>query len=133
MSDKIYLRDNRFDIVSVAFSSFGFVALYLSGKFHTFSWGGKGQSWKLFFFVLPLGVALAIAASRTCDYHHHWQGLQCSSCINIINYNKSCNMCVLNIIYLLSYRCSNRFRIRIYDDIFMLPTLLSTPGFFGLS
>lgn len=59
---------------TVAFSSFGFVALYLAGKLHTFSWNGKGQSWKLFLFVLPLGAALAIAVSRTCDYHHHWQG-----------------------------------------------------------
>ncbi|XP_058800479.1 phospholipid phosphatase 5 [Phymastichus coffea] len=69
---------------SLAFASFGFVALYLAGKLHTFSWNGKGQSWKLFLFVLPLGTALAIAVSRTCDYHHHWQDVMIGSALGFV-------------------------------------------------
>ncbi|KAJ8686984.1 hypothetical protein QAD02_022778 [Eretmocerus hayati] len=69
---------------SLAFSSFGFVALYLAGKLHTFSWNGKGQSWKLFLFVLPLSTALAIAVSRTCDYHHHWQDVTFGSALGLL-------------------------------------------------
>lgn len=60
--------------IAVAFASFGFVALYSAGKLHTFSLAGKGQSWKLCIFLFTMGTALAIALSRTCDYHHHWQG-----------------------------------------------------------
>ncbi|CAD6209811.1 GSCOCG00010824001-RA-CDS [Cotesia congregata] len=44
---------------SFAFTSFGFVAYYLAG------------------------VALCIALSRTCDYHHHWQDVVVGSTIGI--------------------------------------------------
>lgn len=60
--------------MTVAFASFGFIALYLAGKLQTFGIKGKGNSWKLCSFIIPLVLALGIALSRTCDYHHHWQG-----------------------------------------------------------
>ncbi|KAL7291329.1 hypothetical protein TKK_0014931 [Trichogramma kaykai] len=85
--DPIAIRDGKKSFpsghASLAFSGFGFVALYVAGKLHTFSWNGKGQSWKLFLFLFPLGIALTIAISRTCDYHHHWQDVLTGSLIGL--------------------------------------------------
>jgi len=59
---------------SVAFASFGFLAFYLAAKLKVFATEGKASTGKLLAFLCPLMFALCVAISRTCDYHHHWQG-----------------------------------------------------------
>lgn len=58
---------------SFAFASMMFCTLYLFGKLQVFNQRGKGKSWPLLLSLSPLYCALAVALSRTCDYHHHWQ------------------------------------------------------------
>ncbi|XP_043270300.1 phospholipid phosphatase 5 [Venturia canescens] len=85
--DPNIIRDGRKSFPSghssFAFASFGFVALYSAGKLHTFGIAGKTQTWKLFIFICTMSTALAIALSRTCDYHHHWQDVAVGSAIGI--------------------------------------------------
>lgn len=61
-----------------------FVALYLMGKLHVFGDRGRGQSWRLLISITPLFLAMLVAVSRTCDYHHHWQDVTIGSFIGIV-------------------------------------------------
>lgn len=59
---------------SFAFACMVFVSLYLSGRLHVFNQNGRGQAWRILLVITPIVVAALIAVSRTCDYHHHWEG-----------------------------------------------------------
>lgn len=59
---------------SFSFASMVFVTLYLSGKLQVFNSNGRGNSLKLIIILAPILIATTIAASRTCDYHHHYSG-----------------------------------------------------------
>ncbi|XP_016972248.1 phospholipid phosphatase 5 isoform X1 [Drosophila rhopaloa] len=68
---------------SFAFASFGFIAYYVGAKLHAFDIRGRGHSWRLCIAVIPLVIALLVAVSRTCDYHHHWQDVTIGGLIGL--------------------------------------------------
>ncbi|EDW97742.1 phospholipid phosphatase 5 isoform X1 [Drosophila yakuba] len=68
---------------SFAFASFGFIAYYIGAKLHAFDIRGRGQTWRLCIAVIPLFIALLVAVSRTCDYHHHWQDVTIGGLIGL--------------------------------------------------
>lgn len=59
---------------SFAFASMVLSTLYLLRKLKPFDAANKSDSLRLWFCFLPIFLASCIAISRTCDYHHHWQG-----------------------------------------------------------
>ncbi|EDV47904.1 phospholipid phosphatase 5 isoform X1 [Drosophila erecta] len=68
---------------SFAFASFGFIAYYIGAKLHAFDVRGRGHTWRLCIAVIPLFIALLVAVSRTCDYHHHWQDVTIGGLIGL--------------------------------------------------
>ncbi|XP_052870248.1 phospholipid phosphatase 5 [Anopheles cruzii] len=66
---------------SFAFVGLGFLTWYLIGKLHLLNERGRGRSVRMIAAGLPSFVALLIAISRTCDYHHHWQDVTVGSLI----------------------------------------------------
>ncbi|EDX11738.1 GD19793 [Drosophila simulans] len=68
---------------SFAFASFGFIAYYIGAKLHAFDSRGRGHTWRLCIAVIPLFIALLVAVSRTCDYHHHWQDVTIGGLIGL--------------------------------------------------
>lgn len=69
--------------ITVSFTTMTFLTLFFMGKLHVFNERGRGQSWRLCASLIPMLVALAVAVSRTCDYHHHWQDVTIGSLIGI--------------------------------------------------
>jgi len=68
---------------SFSFATFGFVFLYFSGKAGTFHGRKERGSWRLLFSLACLLIPLAIAMSRTADYHHHWQDVVVGSALGL--------------------------------------------------
>jgi len=64
---------------SMFFCSCTFIALFLAAQLGVFNKRGKGQTWRLLLFILPLLAAALVAVSRTADYHHHWQDVTVGS------------------------------------------------------
>ncbi|KAH8248344.1 hypothetical protein KR032_001593 [Drosophila birchii] len=69
---------------SFAFASFGFIAYYIGAKLHAFDARGRGHTWRQCISVIPLLIALLVAVSRTCDYHHHWQDVSFGGLLGLV-------------------------------------------------
>lgn len=68
---------------TIAFSGLGYTSFYLFGKLHCFNQIGRGFLWRLIVAFIPVFLALIVALSRTCDYHHHWQDVTVGSLLGL--------------------------------------------------
>ncbi|XP_052757311.1 phospholipid phosphatase 5 isoform X1 [Galleria mellonella] len=57
---------------SLSFCSLGVAAAWACGRLRALG-RRRGSSARLLASLAPLALAAAVALSRTCDYHHHWQ------------------------------------------------------------
>lgn len=62
------------DFVTVSFCSLGMASVWLCGRLGVLS-RRRGSGLRVVTSLAPLVVAACIAMSRSCDYHHHWQGM----------------------------------------------------------
>ncbi|GBP10020.1 Phospholipid phosphatase 5 [Eumeta japonica] len=58
---------------SLSFCSLTMCSAWVCGRLRVFG-PRRGSSPRFLAALAPLVVALCVALSRTCDYHHHWQG-----------------------------------------------------------
>ena len=68
-----------FSTFSVALSGMSYTSLYIARTLKVFSQRrSRYPSIRLCATLAPVVFAVLVAASRTADYHHHWQG-RCES------------------------------------------------------
>ena len=64
-----------FSFFSVAFSGMFYISLYIARSLKIFTQRhSRYPSIRLCVTIAPVVFAVLVAASRTADYHHHWQG-----------------------------------------------------------
>lgn len=70
---------------SLAFASFTVTSFYLLAKLRALnSVSGRIRTHRTLLGIIPIVVALLIAISRTCDYHHHWQDVSVGALIGLV-------------------------------------------------
>ncbi|XP_050676443.1 phospholipid phosphatase 5 [Leptidea sinapis] len=67
---------------SLAFCSLGLASLWLCGRLGTLA-RHRGSGLRVTLVLAPLVLAAAVALSRTCDYHHHWQDVLVGSILGM--------------------------------------------------
>ncbi|XP_030031137.2 phospholipid phosphatase 5-like [Manduca sexta] len=59
---------------SFSFCSLGFLSMWLCGKLGVFS-RSRGHGYRIVTCLVPLVIGGAVAISRWCDNHHHWEDI----------------------------------------------------------
>lgn len=67
---------------SFAFCSLGFLSMWLCGKLGVLS-RNRGNACGVILCLAPLMVATAVALSRVCDNHHHWEDVLAGSVLGL--------------------------------------------------
>ncbi|GFO38035.1 phosphatidate phosphatase ppapdc1a [Plakobranchus ocellatus] len=70
---------------TIAFSGMLYMSLYIAHTLKVFAQRhSRYSSIRLCATILPVVVAVLVAASRTADYHHHWQDVLVGSLIGLV-------------------------------------------------
>lgn len=69
---------------SFAFCSMGFLSVWLCGRLRVFSCN-RSEGLRVVVCLLPLVLATAVAVSRTCDNHHHWEDVLVGSALGFLS------------------------------------------------